>query len=668
MIRNLIILIIVGAVCSVVPAVASSPVSLSFQARDTIPFNRDTIPVTLNTIQFIRDTIPLALDTIHIDQDTLLEQENVFKTFKKYWNTLGNKEARDSLLKKLSREDPDFPDDDFNSTMEALAPHSGKVVRNIYYKQVDVFGPRNILDTSFTTDMKLIHFANNLHTNTQEWVLRQALFFSRHDTVNAFEFAENERYLRSTPLIQDARLYLLNENDSPDSVDVLVLTRDIFSYGGEFRSISFSGFTVDLYNHNLFGTWQALELGTGWHQEQDPPWGYEFEYRNHNLGGSFINVAAGHSVLNRRPPLDTGTYEGSWYLSVERPLYRSTAQWIGGLTLAKNYSINKRRLPDSLYRDYEYTEMDVWAGYNFRNQFRDHHNGTLSDRPNLAVLLRYNNIAFQKTPAQPVFREAPILNDRRFVLSQFALFRQDFFRTRYFFGFGRTEDIPVGYNISLTTGLEKWVGRNRVYSGLEAQKFWITRDNILINSRVGISSFWREGLQSEDAVFHLQLDYYSYLFRLFKSERPYRQLISLNYVGTPNPHFYEPLNINRENGIEGYRHTKVNGYQRLNLRSETTYYSRQNLLGFKFNFFASLEASQLGDEHSFILKNRVYTGFGAGCRIRNENLPLRTLKISANYFPNAPGEVSSFQLRLTTQVDLRFTNSLLRKPEFLPFF
>ncbi|HJT74912.1 MAG TPA: hypothetical protein VJ720_12850, partial [Chitinophaga sp.] len=134
-----------------------------------------------------------------------------------------------------------------------------------------------------------------------------------------------------------------------------------------------------------------------------------------------------------------------------------------------------------------------------------------------------------------------------------------------------------------------------------------------------------------------------------------------------NNYFYKPLNINNEFGIWGYRGTLLNGFQRMNLRSETVYYSPLKILGFKFNFFASVQASQLTTQSNNLFKNPIYAGVGAGCRIRNENLPINTIKISANYYPNPPYPVRSTFFEITTITDFRFDIFALRAPAFLQF-
>ncbi|NSL86528.1 hypothetical protein [Chitinophaga solisilvae] len=586
-----------------------------------------------------------------------------------YRDSLRNKEYRQSFIKRITRQDVPEPADEQDSTIiksEAyFTPFVGKVIRNIYYRKVKVFGPRNINDTSFTTSMKLIHLANRLHYDSREWVIRQSLFFRENERLDPFEMADNERYLRNRPFIQDARIHVKNPEHSSDSVDIEVVTKDVFEYGADLSQFSAKDIKARVSNNDLFGAGQGLQVGFQWRSDYTPTWNTEVRYTKYNLLGSFVDVSAGYTTLNNYLPLDTNVYEGTIYLNLNRPLYRNAAKWVGGLSLASSWSINIRgaepQEADSLYRDYRYMVIDGWFGYNFINNYK--HDGTIGNKPNFAILARHFNLDFQRQPDQLKFRTDPVYNDHRYYLLELQVYRLDYFKAHHFFGFGRTEDIPLGYNISATSGWESWKDRRRMYTGLEVQKYWLTRRQGLFNTTVGVSSFWQR--RPEDAVIHARLEYYSRLLNVRKSR--FRQFLNIDYLNNPNNFFYKPLNINMENGIWGYRDTKLNGFQRLNAGAETVYYSPLKFLGFKFNFFTSLQASMLTAKSDDLFKNPIYLGVGGGFRVRNENLSLNTIKVSGYYFPNAPPPMKNFQLEITTIVDFRFDISALKAPGFLSF-
>ena len=370
----------------------------------------------------------------------------------------------------------------------------------------------------------------------------------------------------------------------------------------------------------------------------------------------------GYSALNDHVTTDTGVYERSYFFSANRPLYTASAKFTGGLMITANSSVNIYSLPDSVYRNYQYNTMDVWVGFNFRNQFKN--TGLKSNKPNLALLFKQYNSNFTHRPWQPIYKDNPNYNDNHYFLSEFALFHQDFFKTNYFFGFGKTEDIPSGYNASATFGLSEWVLRQRTYSAVEAQKYWLTPRDNLFSTSVALGSFFYNG-QPEDAVLHLQANFYSNLWRLRESK--FRQFFTVDYLNCLNPVLYKPLNINRDNGILGYRNTTLNGYQRVNLSSQTTLYSPMMVYGFKFNFYSLLQASMLSNSQENIFKSPFYSSVGLGVNIRNENLSFNTLQISASYLPPVSGAPNSYFIQVTSTSAISFNIFGLTEPRLIPY-
>jgi hypothetical protein len=606
----------------------------------------------------LQDTHPIAKDTVPTGK------KPPHNGITRYFNILTDRQQRDSLLVKLSRGPARSPISDSlikKQRQNNFMPYRGKIIRNIYYNRLNVFGTQ-IDDTSQTGSMKLIQFANRLHFKTREWVIKQALFFRENDTVNAYKMVENERYLRSLAFIQDARLYVINTFQDPDSIDVLVVTKDLFEYGGQLNNITPQDVAASVYNNNVAGAGQNILFGFHWDEAYRPQWRTELGYSKYNLAGSFADFSVGYTFLNDHGSIDTGVYERSYYFSVNRPLYSSWAKFTGGLNVAYNASVNIYSYNDTVYRNYQYRTTDAWGGYNFRTRFKN--TGIITDKPNIAVELRQYNLNFVTTPSQPQYVKNPNYNDHHYILGKLVFFYQDFFKTNYFFGFGRTEDVPKGYNLSASYGKDNWVGLNRDYTAIEGQKYWLGVKDDLLSINFGVGSFWNYGV-AQDAVVHFQSDFYSRLFN-FNGTR-IREFLHGDYLVCLNPVLYKPLNINRDNGIEGYRNTLLNGYQRLNLSAQTTYYSPIHIYGFKFNFFALIQTALLANDNQNIFKSPVYSGLGAGWAIRNENLTFNTLQFSAVYLPLSPIGSHSFFFEITTVADIRFNIFALQEPMLIPY-
>ena len=570
--------------------------------------------------------IKLLTDTIPKEQ-TPKKRSNITR----YLNIITDQQQRDSLFKQLSRSNV-APITLSDSVMWKNREHTfdvygGKQIRFVYYNQLKVFGT-TIEDTTVVPN-KLVRFANRLHYDTRTWVIKQSLFFREGDTVNAYKLVDNERYLRRLPFIQDARIYVINSYENSDSIDIVVLTKDVFEYGTSISSFNNTQASATVFNNNLFGAGQKVAFGFSWNNDYMPQWRTGASYTKYNVAGSFADVSVGYTMLNDKPDADSGQYENAAYLIINRPLYSTWAKLTGGLTLSVNRSVNIYNLPQSMYRDYKYNLIDYWGGYNFTNQYKKTGYNSLS--PNFGIEFRQFNMDFTQKPAQKELQNNPKYSDHKFLLGQFVVYHQDFFKTNYFFGFGRTEDIPMGYTYAASFALDKWDTLKRPYTAIQAQKYWFLGKN-LISTTVGLGSFWYHH-QSQDAVLHITADYYSNLFRLHGPK--VREFLHADYVICFNPEIYKsmPVNINRENGIFGYRYTQYNNYQRLNLSAQTNYYSPISIYGFKFNFYLLLQASLLASYNESILQGPLYTGFTVGCQIRNENLSFNTLQISASYQP-----------------------------------
>ena len=194
---------------------------------------------------------------------------------------------------------------------------------------------------------KLVRFANQLHYDTRTWVIKQSLFFREGDTVNAYKLVDNERYLRRLPFILDARIYVINSYENNDSIDIVVVTKDVFEYGTTISNLNGTKVAATVFNNNLLGAGQKVAFGASWDNSYTPQWRTGASYTKYNVGGTFADVALGYTMLNDKVNVDTGQYENSAYIMINRPLYSTWASLTGGITLSVNKSVNIFSLPAS---------------------------------------------------------------------------------------------------------------------------------------------------------------------------------------------------------------------------------------------------------------------------------------------------------------------------------
>ncbi|AFD05500.1 BamA/TamA family outer membrane protein [Solitalea canadensis] len=586
-------------------------------------------------------------------------QDSIVKKRSFHIDSLWRKSYIDSLTKRfISKNRKPEGDQQLQSIKEYVA-YEGKVIKSISLMQTDIFNEPDEKEAEKRKSLK--ERMREWHTNTRPWVIQNSLFFHENETVSSYRLADNARYLRSLPFLHDARIYVTPCDANADSVEVIVLTQDIFAPGVAIYPIdNVSGVMAKFYHSNINGWGQAIDAGLEVSSKRNPVAGTSLSYTKYNLLGTFTDANIGYSQLNTQGTIDTGVYEGSFFIRLNRPLYSSYTHFAGGLTFQYNKSINVNNLADSLFRNYQYRLFDTWAAYSF--SFKRFNKKGEENRSRRAISLRYYQQYFLKNPEQPQFIYDPNYNNWKYTLAQLILFRQEIYNTHYLFGFGRTEDIATGYYATFTSGTDHRLNKDRVYIGAEfEQQKAIGRG--FSSFYVGAGGFISKGL--EDIVVNLKGAFYSKL--LVHKKLRFRHLIEAGYINCYNPTLYKPVNINDDFGLTGFSDNSINGYQRLNIKSELNLYDLFSILGFKFNQFTSVQFSQLGDTNDFILGQHLYMGIGTGFRIRNEGLVFKTLKVGGYYYPTAPSSSPKFNLQFSTVVDLRFNVSPIKAPSFVAY-
>ena len=231
-----------------------------------------------------------SVEIIKTDSVEILKVDTTSKIIEKVTDTKLSKE----LLKSVTRKSKE---NIINTrSEEAFLPYEGKIIREIYINHLDF--EKSITDTSKNIKNWLVRAGNTLHNTTKEWVIRDHVFFRPKKPLNAYLLADNERYLRDLDFILDARILVLPLDHTSDSIDVMVITRDVFSIGGSLNPRGVNETKFRIYDVNFLGWGQRLQFNGYYDQPRIPNFGYEVYYRKSSLGGSLVNVTAGYTQLN----------------------------------------------------------------------------------------------------------------------------------------------------------------------------------------------------------------------------------------------------------------------------------------------------------------------------------------------------------------------------------
>jgi len=547
--------------------------------------------------------------------------------------------------------------------------HQGKKIRKIIIRRM---GPasNSIYDTTRRFQNDLEHLIDALHIDTREWVIRNYLMFAVNDTIDPYRLADNERALRQLPFLVDARIYLQNIQKNSSAVDVLVLTKDIWSIGGDAGLDGLNGGRLRIAENNWLGMGQQISLTAQYTKNRNPQLGIDAQYIINNLFKSFINTEVRYTELNTNNNYGLA-HEGAYLLRLSRPFLTPTMRLGGGLETSKNWSINVDRLGDSLYTPYVYLVQDIWLGLN--SNFigkKIKRAGINTDRIRTELGIRILQQHFTERPEIRLDTNQNYFNTTLH-LGNIGVFKRNYYKTRYLLGFGRTEDMPYGYIVNASVGWERREFQGRWYSALEFVHQKVDRHMHYWDYSVRFGCFYRQN-KVEQGQFDFQLIFYSRL--LTKGKFRFRYYVKNRYTWGINRLAYEGLTLNNDNGIRGFNTIQLIGNQRFVFNLDGLLFFPKPILGFRFALLWITDAGWLGDKqpayrqgpNPIMAAQNWVLGVGFGLRIRNENLIFKTVELRTTVYPFHPSDVSWFSVGIAANLALKIRD-FVGKPSLFTY-
>lgn len=534
--------------------------------------------------------------------------------------------------------------------------YEGKGIRHIIIRQ---FGfEKTFTDTSRGIKYFGTRLLNSLHKNTRQWVIRNNLFLKEGSTLNALKVADNERFLRTLNFIQDARILVNYLPDNPDSVDLVVITKDLFTITAEINDFSPDRQKFRVGDANVMGIGQRLQFTSLMDKRRNPSYGFDVLYTKTNICNTFINASLDYSRINHNRR-DGTENESAWYFTLERPLVSQYKHMAGALTIGNSQSYNTYGQPDSTFYHYRYSNYDIWVGYNL-----DVKKILANKKRSLRkfVSLRYLQNNFSEIPYQVQGKYDQRFNDRKGVLGQITFFKQDFYKTNYIYGFGTTEDMPYGYNVALTAGWYKQFNLSRPYAGIDANRYIASNKGDFIQYFIRAGGYLHQN-SLQDASVLLGTSLFSRLF-LYKNLK-LRQYIRFSYTRQFDRVALDPLRINNPFGLRYFISDSLQGDRRMSLHSETFFFLKYKAFGFQFAPFVFGDATLLTPEKTSISKSNMYYGLGGGVRTRNENLVFGTIELRAIYFPRKVENLNTFKVQINTNLRFRYNTNFVKAPDVI---
>lgn len=244
-----------------------------------------------------------------------------------------------------------------------------------------------------------------------------------------------------------------------------------------------------------------------------------------------------------------------------------------------------------------------------------------------------------------------------------TVFNQNIIRTKYLYGFGRNEDLPIGQSLSLTFGNYYRENNSISYAGLKYEKYALQSSGNYSHLNINVGSSYAEK-QYQDFRFLASMEIIGKLKYLEKGS-PYRQSFNISIAQTLNNKFNEALLIYSNYGIPQLNKEQIKGGTRISGNWESVLYSAKTFYGFKSSpfVFANLTYIRAIDE---VKKNGgIFTAVGTGTRIRNENLIFGTIELKCFYLPRTDLQVSPWNFSFITNLKYKYNSTIIRKPDFV---
>ncbi|MEO6538911.1 MAG: hypothetical protein ABIT07_09020 [Ferruginibacter sp.] len=534
----------------------------------------------------------------------------------------------------------------------------GKTIRKIIFSTVGF--NQNLNDTTEIKNTFSVHVAKAMHKNSTKNLIRRNLFFKEGDKVLPFLFSDNEHFLRDQPFLRDAKIIVFGVADNKDSVDVVVLTRDVFSLGGSGSISSLSKAKIEAKEENLYGRGNRLAVGLLYDKNRNPAVGLGAEYIYRNINGSFVNWTTGITSFNNE--LISGRHEETKYFtSLEKPFVSRYSKWTANI--AVSYNTTDNAYSDSLYHsDYKYSflNVDVWGGYNIgRNRKEKDSEKRL--RHFIALRSLYNH--FYTLPVKYINAYNYNYADINGVLFSYSLYKQNFYQSNFIYGFGRNEDVPEGVNATVTGGYTNKQNIKRGYYGFDFDATHYSERGLFTSYTLKLGTFVNKKI-FEDANMLINIGHFTRLKKLGLSWRN-RNFFSASITRQVKTKLNQPLFLESDFGLPYFRNGLITASTRSTFKFESVFYNLDKIAGFRLAPFIFTDVSFLKPLDGPLNKTNGYTSLGGGLRTRNENLVFGTIELRGYYFPRVSVDgMKNWKVEVSTNIRFKYNSSFIRRPDF----
>jgi hypothetical protein len=566
-----------------------------------------------------------------------------------FYNNFKDKSDKNILLKGIYdasiREKKDTSAIIENFIDENYHPEfTGKIVGKIEIRYVDIIDG-DVNDTSIRARSSFSKTLNGIHKDTYNAVVRKNLTIKEGDILGAYTISDNEKYLRSLKYIEDSKIYITSDSLNSDTLNLLVVVKDIFPFTVAFGMGGVTDYTLGVSNVNILGSGHEFSNAFRYDASKNPAFGYVGELIFQNLWGSFVDANLYYK---------NNAIEETSRLTVKRDFITPETKYGGGMEYSRQKTFLTVEVNDSEVVDIPYTKnyFDQWIGRSFLyNEI---------ERKSVVIKARYMSTLYSSRPNIESDTNQQFYNVN-LLIGSVTLLKKNHYKEKMLLGYGMVEDIDYGYAVELTYGYQLSEYLNAPYFGLSlkaAKKYHFG----YLGGGVEYGAHSYNNMVTY-GLFRTACSYYSNLFKM--NQIHYRFLTRWNYTEGIRRYSYDYINLGKE--VRGASNSGLEGNKRLVARFELVTFLKGNWIGFRFSPNLFYDAAFLNTGTKLFSSQSFYSGIGAGVRIRNENLAFQTIIIRLEYFTDNPLKNAHFGVGFTSSVPDVFKDYDIAEPDILHY-
>ena len=542
--------------------------------------------------------------------------------------------------------------------------YADKPIRKIYITKIN-YG-QSINDTTKSIKNFLTKTISKLHVPTKQSIIQKNLFFNEKTELNPYLIADNETYLRTIPYLQDARIVVKKSSDinpSNDSVDIIVLYKDVFPIGGSIISADNKNIFLEGNDENFLGYGDRIQTRVFTDINRKPTTGWGAEYVKRNIANSFIDATIGYENLART--FNNGQrQETNSYLRLNLPLVHPNRILTGGIEASTHFTQNNY-MGDTLYNStykYRYNYLDGWIGFNVSRKKETAENKSRTIKK--FITLRASTTDFKIIPDKYLHQYNYQYANINSFLASFTVFKQEFYHTSFIYGFGRNEDIPKGYNLSFIGGITNKEDFVRPYYGMNVETNFFDKRENYYNIIYRLGSYYRDN-SLEDISLLGSVELFTRLRKLGNSHWLIRHFTTGSISQQLRTKLNQPLILNSEYGLQDFTNPDTLGSSRLTLKFQTVFYNTWKLVGFSFAPFTFGNICYMKNIGVKIFAGNFYTEWGIGVRSRNESLIFGTMELRFSYYPRTVQNMMQWGVSFNTNLNFKYNSQYVQRPDFV---